>query len=93
MGLIMTKQIIMLEKLLELLKTISDDNKFLRDIQIFSDKEKNQGHNPFETTEKCREYIINGIENGTLKTREDVYRIFGLEIINCKSGEILAYID
>lgn len=93
MGLIMTKQIIMLEKLLELLKTISDDNKFLRDIQIFSDKEKNKEDNPFNTTEECRQYIIDGIQNGSIKTREDVYKIFGLEIINCKSGEILAYID
>ena len=80
-------------KTTELIKNISNDEMFIKRIKAYSDKEKNPEDNPFKTTEECRQYLIDGIENGTLKTKEDIYKVFGLEIINCSSGEILAYIN
>ena len=60
------------------------------DVEIYSDKAKIADLNSFDTTEECRQHIINGIENGTIKTREYVYKVLGLKIINCSSGEVIA---
>lgn len=84
----------MLEKLLETAKKISSDKKFLSDVHAFSNIDGYIGlEKPFKSTIECRQYLIDNIENGTIKTREDFYKIFGLEIINCKSGEVITVIN
>ena len=80
-----------LEKLLETAKKISSDKKFLSDVHAFSNIDGYIGlEKPFKSTIECRQFLINEIENGTIQTKEEFYKLFGCEIINCASGEIIA---
>ena len=84
----------LLEKLLETAKKISSDKNFLLDVHAYSNIDGYIGREkPFKSTKECRQILINEIENRTIKTREDFYKIFGLEIINCSSGEVIARIQ